>query len=202
MRLWINTAAVWQDWWYGIDTSVWAPNATGQTHADASPYEPLRYAAVHVILREVAFGADDVFFDVGCGKGRILCVLARQRLRKCVGIEYVPDLAAAAVANSRRARGLRTPIEIRTEDAPLADYSDATIAFFYNPFGVDRMRRCLARIRESLQTHPRRVRIVYANPLAEQAFRECAEWLAPVASFQVPYVRRWDPSTVTVWETR
>src|SRR5262245_59558085 len=111
--LWTKATALSQDWWYGIDTYVPAPDAEQQTHVDASPYEPLRYAAVHVILREITLRDDDVFFDVGCGKGRILCLFARHRLKKCVGIEYVPTLAAAALANSGRARGLQTPIEIR-----------------------------------------------------------------------------------------
>jgi predicted RNA methylase len=200
--LWIKASALSQDWWYGIETSASRIDREEQTYGDASPYEPLRYAAVHIILREISLRTDDVFFDVGCGKGRIVCLFARHRLKRCVGIEYVPSLAAVALANSRRARGLQTPIEIRVQDASLADYADATIVFFYNPFGAERMRRCLARIHESLSMGPRRMRIIYANPIAEQAFHDSADWLKPVKSFPVPYRRRRDPSTVSVWESR
>src|SRR5262245_56672077 len=197
--LWIEASAVAQDRWYGIDTATSAIDRQQPSLPDASPYEPLRYAAAHVVLREVALGHEDVFFDVGCGKGRMLCLVARQRLKKCVGIEYAPGLAAAAVANSRRARWLTTPIEVRTEDAAHADYSGATIVFFYNPFGVERLQQCLARIGESVSRQPRPIRIVYVNPVAAQAFRDCS-WLRLVRTFDVPYRRRNDPSTVAIWE--
>ncbi len=199
---WRWASALSQDWWYGIDTYVSVIDRGEQTHADAAPYEPLGYAALRIILREVTVRDDDVFFDIGCGKGRVLCLFARRKLKKCVGIEYIPSLAAATLANSRRARGLQTPIEVRLEDAALTDYSEATIVLFYNPFGAERMRRCLTQIRESVSTHPRPMRIIYANPIAEQAFHACADWLRPVKSFQVPYLRRRDPSTVSVWERR
>jgi len=201
MLRWVEASARWRDWWYGIDTYAASLDAAQRNNADLSPYEPLRYAAVHVILREITLGKDDVFFDVGCGKGRILCLVARNRLKKCIGIESVSSLAEAARANSRRVRGLQTPIEIRVEDASLADYSDATLICFYNPFGIERMRRCLARIAESLGRRPRRIRIIYVNPIAEQALRECERWLKPIKTFRVPY--KWHHrSTVSVWESR
>jgi SAM-dependent methyltransferase len=200
--VWRAASALAQDRWYGIDTYASAIDRGQQTHADASPYEPLGYAALRTILREVTLREDDVFFDIGCGKGRVLCLFARRNLKKCVGIEYLPDLAAAALTNSRRARNLRTPIEIRVEDAAITDYSEATLVLFYNPFGVERMRRCLAQIRESVSAHPRPMRIIYANPIAAQAFHDCADWLRAVKSFHVPYLRRRDPSTVSLWEVR
>jgi hypothetical protein len=64
------------------------------------------------------------------------------------------------------------------------------------------MERCLQRICESLAAHPRRLRIIYANPVAEQAFTSCRSWLRRVRTFQIPYKRRDDPSIVSVWESR
>jgi hypothetical protein len=201
-QLIVDASSAVNDWRYGIDTRPRATDAHQPGLANASPYEPLSYAALHVIFREVALTPDDVFFDVGCGKGRVVCCAARQPIKKCVGIELVPPLAEVALLNTRRARGLEAPIEIRVQDAAGADYSDATVIFLYNPFRLEQVQRCLTRIGESLIAQPRRIRFVYANPVAEQAFWDCASWLTRVRTFQVPYRRRSDPSTVALWETR
>lgn len=200
--LWIHVEASAWDWRYGIATGTSLSDARRLPSGSAIPYEPLRYAAAHVVLREVETHADDVLIDVGCGKGRMLCLFARRGLKTCVGVEHDPRLAAAAIANVGRARGLKTPIDVRVQEAALADYTDATIVFFYNPFGAEPMERCLARIRESHSAHPRPIRFIYVNPIAEQVFHRAASWLKRVRTFEVPYKRRRDPSTVAIWETR
>jgi precorrin-6B methylase 2 len=121
-------------------------------------------------------GAEDVFYDVGCGAGRVLCVVAQGRIRKCVGVELTPQLCHLARENARNLRGGHTAIEIVEGDATRADYSDGTVFFFYNPFGAETLEEVLRRIRESVLLRPRRIQCIYLNPTARHVF-ENQGWL-------------------------
>ena len=121
-------------------------------------------------------GPDDVFYDIGCGMGRVLCVAARWRIKRVVGIELDQPLCDIARRNADRMRGRHAPIDVRCEDASTADLSDGTIYYLYNPFGPETMRDVLGRIRRSLADRPRRVRVVYHNSVHEDLVRSC-EWL-------------------------
>jgi precorrin-6B methylase 2 len=127
-------------------------------------------------MRILRPGPDDVFYDIGSGMGRVLCVAARWRIKRVVGIELDPPRCDIARRNADRMRGRITPIDIRCEDASTADLSDGTIYFLYNPFGPDTMRDVLGHIHRSLAERPRPVRIVYHNSVHEQLMRSC-EWL-------------------------
>lgn len=118
----------------------------------------------------------DVIYDIGAGKGRILCVFSRRKLKKCVGIELMEEYCEIARSNAQRVRGRRSPIEIRCEDAAIADMSDGTVYFLFNPFGFDTMRDVLANIEKSLGKNPRPIRIVYYNAAHRKAFDDC-QWL-------------------------
>ena len=86
-------------------------------HGDIVYYEPLIYFNVRRMLRLLDLQTDDVRYDIGCGKGRILCVAARRRLKKVVGVELFEELCAAARANAARLRGRKTPIDVVCGDA-------------------------------------------------------------------------------------
>ena len=133
----------------------------GSRFGDAVAFSHLDYAVIRTVMRAIPVSRDDVFVDVGCGKGRLLCLFARRPLKKCIGIEIDRDLAHIAAANARSLRGRRCPIEIVTGDAVDADYSEATVIWFGNPFGQRTMRHVAERIRASLIAAPRRVRIIH-----------------------------------------
>lgn len=119
---------------------------------------------------------DDVFVDVGCGKGRVLCCVARLPIKRAVGIELNPKLLADAICNANRLHGRKCPIETILLSADDYEFHDATVAYLYNPFNL-RLTRCvLGRLRSSLRAAPRKLRIVYANPVHEEALLE-NHWL-------------------------
>ena len=123
-------------------------------------------------------GSDDVLYDIGCGKGRVVCVFARRPMRRCVGIELLAPLCEQALENAGTLRGRRTPIAIRRGDACETDISDGTIYYLFNPFGRRTMERLLENIERSLQTRPRAVRIAYHNAVHAAAIDACG-WLEP-----------------------
>lgn len=112
--------------------------------------------------------ASEVAYDLGSGKGRILCVLALRPWTRVVGVELFPDLAEAARKNAAAMRGRRAPIEVITGDALKTDIDDGTVFFLFNPFGAKTLAGVLDRIAASLRTNPRHVQFLYYNAEHDQ----------------------------------
>jgi precorrin-6B methylase 2 len=148
-------------------------------HKDSIIYQGADYRNIRSIIRILRPQKNDVFYDIGCGKGRCLCMLARLPLRNVVGIELDPSLVEAARSNAARLRGRRTPIEVRCQDAATADYSTGTIYFLYFPFGTETMRDVLDSIKRSIDENPRTVTIVYYNAMFGQVLQNVT-WLKSV----------------------
>jgi predicted RNA methylase len=124
------------------------------------------------VIRLVKPKPDDVVFDLGCGKGRVVCHFARRHVRKVVGIEISESLSKIAENNARTLRKPHAPIEIRNTDAAIADVSDGTIFFMFNPFGPETLRSVLKNIEKSRDIEVMPVRLIYMNPTSSQVFGE------------------------------
>ena len=161
---------------------------------DSRSYSTPDYWYVYKVARLLKLDPEDVFFDIGCGMGRILCVLARHKIRKCVGIELFEDLCEAARSNGVRLRGRKAPIEIIRADAAVADLSEGTVYFMFNPFGAETLRDVLDNIGKSLTRNPRDIKIVYYNSVHEACFQSSA-WLQKFHSFNTITKRK-----VTFWK--
>lgn len=156
----------------GIDTA----GHVAVDYPDARPYMTLHYRIYLAMLRRCGPGGDDVVVDAGCGKGRVLCCAARFPVRRVVGVEIDPQLCAAARRNAARMRGRRAPVEVVTAAAQDFDYREATIVIMFNPFGPQTLRKVVGRIEQSLHGNPRRLRMVYFNPVHEDLLA-CVPWL-------------------------
>lgn len=84
---------------------------------------------IRKILRLARASKEDVFYDLGCGRGQ-LCIVAVTEfgVKKAVGIELHRGRAAKAAASVREL-GLTERVEIRNEDFMESDLSDATIVY-------------------------------------------------------------------------
>ena len=153
--------------------------------SDNEPYETISYWLVRRTFKPLTVEASDVFYDIGCGMGRWVCWYATKPIKKSVGIELNEEVAAIAQRNARSLKGQIAPIEIQVQDAATVDYSEGTIFLLYNPFGAQTLAAVLAKIHESLATHPRRVRIAYLNPVFEDVLQDCG-WLRCFARRRVP----------------
>ena len=129
---------------------------------DAIRYVPTGYRVLRLIQSYV--GPEDVFFELGCGKGRVIIFLAsRCKVRRIVGTEIVPGLAQIARKNMAKSR-LLCPVQIIDGDASQTDLSDGTVFYLFNPFGQETLRRVLDNIHKSLAERPRKVKILYYTP--------------------------------------
>ena len=156
-------------------------------------YEALDYRTAWRVIRVLELGSEDVLYDIGCGKGRFLCVAARQRTKKVIGVELFEELCLDARQNALALRGRKTPIEVICADAAKVDYSDGTVFFLWNPFGEMTLRSVIQSIRASMATAPRSIRIGYANPVHEHVL-DAESWLERYDVLRVrggPQLRFW-----------
>lgn len=197
-RLWVAA----NEWMLGIDTVERGMDtkrrgrfSERQLFADGLLYGSLDYWYLYRTLIDLDLKLEDVVYDLGCGRGRIVCAVARLRVKKCIGIEIQERLCEAARANASKLRGKRSPIEILEQDCAAADLSDGTVYFFSNPFGSQTMKVVLENIRQSLTQSPRLVRIAYYAPVCLDLFASCA-WLKRTGG-----IRTLLGSQITFWKS-
>ena len=130
-------------------------------------------AARMVARLPIADVASTHFLDLGCGKGRVVLLARSQPWASVTGVEFSPDLAAAARRNlvtatlPDRARTVR----IVEGDARATVWPDGPLAvYLYNPFGREVMAAVAASLAASLAEHPRPCHILYANPQHADVF--------------------------------
>jgi SAM-dependent methyltransferase len=171
-----NTHDLKAGWWKGPTTEK---SRFRDNHKYASP----DYHYIRKTVKILNAASEDVVFDIGCGKGRVLCLFAREPVKKCVGVELMEDLCHEARANAVRMRGRRSPVEIFCQDAAQANLAEGTIYYLFNPFGAETLDAVLQNIRRSLSEFPRRVRIVYHNSVHKAVLDSC-EWVREFHCFK------------------
>lgn len=177
------------DRWLGIDSITLPPfERRPGTFPDSVHYEPPDYILLWHALRRVHLAPSDVFFEIGCGLGRVVCDVARRRVARVVGIELCAELARVAELNASTVHRRRAAVEIRTCDAAEAEYDGGSVFFMFNPFGAATMSAVMDRIWESLERSPRQIQIVYMNPLHSEVLHK-QQWLVCRDNFRLPGFR-------------
>ena len=136
-------------------------------HPDRLPYVPSPWWTLPRALRFLGVSDRDTFVDFGCGKGRVVHQAAKRPFRRVIGVEISPALAEIARTNlaTRRHQHRCPNVEIVVADAkefPVPD--DLTIAYFWHPFTGETLEAVLRGIVDSIDRHPRRVRLIYLGP--------------------------------------
>lgn len=111
---------------------------------------------------------DYTFVDLGSGKGRMLLVAAEYPFRKIQGVEFAVQLHHEAQQNifRYRHRGQQCR-DITSVNMDAAEYvfPDGNLAlFFYNPFGLEVMKKVFANLEEAIAHAPRHVIVFMVNP--------------------------------------
>jgi hypothetical protein len=159
------------------------PHTEKAVYHDNIYYEPMNYLYIFRMLKRLDLKPDDVLYDIGCGKGRILCVAARQKMKQVIGVELLDELCQAARKNAGQLRGKQTPITVICNDAAQVDYPDGTVFIFFSPFGRATMSAVLTKLRQSFLSNPRRIRIAYYRAICDDLL-ELEPWLERSASFR------------------
>lgn len=135
----------------------------------ATDYETFDQAMRHVEIRP----GEDVFVDMGSGKGRIVLLAADHPFRRIIGVEFSPQLHACALENVRAA-GCRN-VELVLADATQWKIPpEATVLFFFNPFDGGVLAKVWENIQRSLAEAPRKMTIIYVR--ADKFFEKEIAW--------------------------
>jgi len=161
-----------QDFLLNIETRGTAPS---DRHG-AVYYATIAYPVIRSVLQRLNLQPDDTFIDVGCGKGRVLCLAARMQVARVIGVEYSPDLARMAERNLALLRGKLAPAEVAVTPAEEFDYSSATALYFFNPFEAEILDLVLGKMHADRGAKPLRLAFVMESPAQEAVFRK-HQWL-------------------------
>ncbi|WP_051515621.1 methyltransferase domain-containing protein [Candidatus Blastococcus massiliensis] len=177
---------------YGVDTEgVVSPADAGISEPDSMEYRPAGLLALRRILPPRLVGPDDVFVDLGSGKGRVVLQAAMgYPFRAVYGVELSAALHTVAERNVATLRDRFRGSEVRLVhgDARTAELPDTvTVAHLYNPFRGAVFEAVAHRLLASVDRNPRRLLIAYGNPVEEAAL------LATGRVRQVRAVRGWRP---------
>jgi SAM-dependent methyltransferase len=158
----------------GTDTASWAPKVEyQQSTVDVEHgvrYEPAFTNAVREDLRRLARLSDPskaTFYDLGCGKGKILALASETGFKRLVGVEHHPGLCNIARRNLVKLRVAADVVCCSAGD--YSDYAGDSVIYLYNPFDEFVLSRTVRR----LASVAGRCLVVYHNPVHADLF---AHW--------------------------
>ncbi len=122
------------------------------------------YRMTNSVLEHFALRKDDVLVDLGCGKGRVVCLAARYPLKEVIGIDDTALMCAAARQNVMQLRGGVSPITILEMPVQKFDFRRGTVFYMFNPFGPKTTGEVLKRMKEGITAVPRDIRLAYSTP--------------------------------------
>jgi hypothetical protein len=158
------------DWRLGIDTQgLVVPDDFGAGADGCHAYVGLSYLVLPRVLRHAPVrSGQDVFIDIGSGLGRVVFQAAASLpLKRAIGVEFSPGLHARAKVNLANALPRLRCKQVTLHEGDARHYripDDATIVYFFMPFGPQILGPVLDNIRQSLQRVPRDLTILYAYP--------------------------------------
>lgn len=168
---------------WGIETAAhWDHPNTGDPITQlAERYEPTSPSIIEKIMQSLGcLTCSYTFYDIGCGKGRVLVMASLWNFKRVVGIEFSEHLVHIAVQNIRKFKAQHAcaaDIEVVFCDATQYIFPDEDALFFlFNPFKEDVMKKVLDNIRSSVQVGSNRY-IIYHNPVLAPTLFNANEFL-------------------------
>ena len=153
----------------GIETSREADlGAFDLEHVHRVRYEPSSWWDLRRALSRRDIFDQDVFIDLGSGKGRVVLAAARYPFKRVIGVEISPQLTAIARRNLARRQSKVRAGHVELITADVVDYTipdDVTVVYIYNPFRGPVFDAAIAQIVASLDRAPRPLRLIYRTAL-------------------------------------
>ncbi len=165
---------------YGINTTgaddLSSLEEKGIDITHATIYMPVSYDLLEEIfayLNQLPNKPQQHFLDIGCGKGRALCVAVHYGFTQLTGVDFSKELIDAAAENLALIKQQLPQIdyELYNNDAFYFEIPDDTdCIFLFNPFDEVVMSGVVYNILESLKENPRVITVIYVNALHKEAF--------------------------------
>lgn len=174
------------DWEHRVNTTGaaigWRNRLLGVFHSPYQPTEPALFHEMLNALREQSHAdfRDLVFIDLGSGKGRTLMMASDYPFRRIVGVELLPELHEAARENLKNYRSdSQKCFALESICADATEFifpAEPFVLYLFNPLPEAGLRRVITNLEQSVQTHPRRVYVIYHNPLLERVLSANGLW--------------------------
>lgn len=152
----------------GTDTSRNVDLATDGIHTDGRiPYVPSSWRNLPSALRHIPLSDDDVFLDLGSGKGRVALQAAKRPFKRVIGVELSAELHAIAMANLEAVRPRLGCQDVELIEADITDYrvpDDVTIVYAYNPVRGELFEAAMNALIASYDRRPRPMHLLYRYP--------------------------------------
>lgn len=136
-------------------------------------YMPASYDLLETVFAKINISSFKHFVDIGCGKGRALCVAAAMGVKKVTGVELSKQFCKITEANlgSIKQQGYQFNADIKNNDAFYFEIGeDVDLIFLFNPFDEIIMSAVVENIEISLRKKGRPIAIVYLNPIQKYLF--------------------------------
>jgi SAM-dependent methyltransferase len=137
-------------------------------------YMPVSYSVLEEMFEQLNLLTNtsfNHFLDIGCGKGRALCVAAHKGFSKVTGIDFSKEFCKVAEEN----------LNITLQQFPNLHYkvvnndafyfeipNDVDCIFMFNPFDDVIMSGVAENILESFEISQRPITLIYVNPLYKE----------------------------------
>jgi len=174
------------DWDHHVDTTSatvgWRNRLLGIFH---SPYQPTEPALFHEMMAALNIAFENfTFIDLGSGKGRTLLMASDYPFRRIVGVELLPDLNQVSQANLRKYKSAAQKcFQLESYGADARQYAFPTepvVLYLSNPLPRAGLVQVIENVERSLEEHPRRVSVLYHNPIHEEVLA-ARPWLKRAA---------------------
>ena len=184
----------------GVSTHgiVYTDDSLTATGSDNLYYDNSGWLPVRRALKDLGPGPEDVFVDLGSGKGQALLIAGQLPFQRVVGVEIYDDLSECAKRNIERARPRLRVRDVGSVTANVLDWpipDDASVVFMFNPFVGETFRTVAGRIFESYDRRPRNLHIVYVIPWEHN-------WLLSTGRVVVDNIRPWRMPAFPLWWRR
>ena len=174
------------DWDFRVNTTSaavgWHDRLLGVLHSPYQPTEPALFREMVDKLQSLTNIrlADFTFIDLGSGKGRTLLMASEYPFQRIVGVELLASLHRIAQQNFAlytRDSQKCFSLESICGDAAGFQFPDGPmLIYLFNPLPESGLRHTLANLASDLSQRPRRVYVLYHNPLLEGLFLEGGGW--------------------------
>lgn len=147
---------------YNIQTAGVKPSQS----KDFFHYQGANYWVLELLLKEsIGLSSNNIFIDIGCGKGRVCFVAEKVGYKKVIGIDLDAELIQNAIDNGHK---INSRVEFINCNALDYNFNNREAVYFlFNPFSESILKQVLIKIKEN--SHSKTL-IIYMNPTQEKVF--------------------------------
>lgn len=160
------------DWYHGIDTeTIVELSSLGIDENIGNRQESTPFRHISKIMQTLDITQEDVFIDMGSGKGRVVLVAGRYQFKRIVGVDVSSELNEICSYNIHKMSSRLKCKDFENVTSNAIDFiipDDVTFVYFFNPFGIEVMNSIINFIFESVSRRPRKVTIIWYNPKHER----------------------------------